>query len=422
MKTKLILFFCFFVIVSNAQEKIISGSVYDNEMRPIVGVLLISNNQIIAHTDSKGVFKFKNYKDAITINFSHLLFKSKTIRIKNRENNKLLIVKLKEQINQLDEIVLSSSNKKYTKREIIKKAIKNFEKKYRAEPYWSEINFKKTTHKQDTLHEYVEIDGAIFMQGKNKNVFDTPIVIPLQSRRMVINNSIKNHSLPTNNFLTYHFFEQIHPLNKKGLRNFDFDIEKKTLFNDELCYLIKYNEKKSISVNRMKMKFVRGQIWVTVNGFNIKRVTSLFQFSKGTNNVFTIDYVELENQIFPKNIFYDYYYLNYQQFSRYKGDLEFTKINAKPVENYRKKFKLFNQNYFITSNIYNIYNHEYWKKRTFKGYRFENELAKFIGKSNLDSIFSQGARNIIKLDKRFGVKILEEEKKLIKIMKTDLKN
>ncbi|MBG7630758.1 MAG: hypothetical protein IZT56_10015 [Bacteroidetes bacterium] len=428
MKIRTILILCLFSLEILAQQRSFSGTIIDKiTKKPIEVVLLVLNSEIITYSNAMGEFNFELDLDNndVEISLVHLSYNSKSFKLNKTFLNEKINIELIGRVNQLEEIVISKdSNSAISKKKILKETLKHFKDNFRSEPYWSSMNSKQIASIKDTPFKYLEVDGNIYMMGKNKNVFHTPIIVPSKVRtyesefRKMTSTKISKNRNMSGHFLSYRFFEQFHPLSNKGFKHFDYYVEKTVFLKDEACYLISYKEKKAISKSGLGLNFMRGQLWVSTNDYSLKKLTNSFQLTNGIDNIFTIYYKELVKEIFPVRIYYKIKSLKYD-FS-FSGELTFVKISESPRHNYRSKYNLFNQHYFSNSEVYFSYDRKYWSTRSFVNSRYRDDVLKLIGPVKVDDAFEKWVNEFDKSSEQNNAHWKKDEELIIKIMKKDL--
>lgn len=410
MKIKFfIYFFVFFNIVYGQSDiKRIKGLIKDKvSNEPISDVLLIFNNELIGFTDSDGEFNIiYDFKESDKILIKHLCYSSIYHQL-TQEN--FQFINLSPSVNALKEVFLGIDKEANN---IIAKSSKKFKKNYRKDPYWSKSNLKQVLTYNDSLPSYLEGDFITLMLGNDRNVWNLPILVPLEVRRtkeefntaLSKSDKDKNTQFYSNMginyssdaFLTsYRFFEFSHPLLRK---NYFYTLEGTTIINGINCYIINYSSKKEKNnIKGRDFYSIQGQIVLEKENLSLKKITSLHRRSthsksNGVDNIFTITYKEIDGIIYPKTISYSIG-IDYSQIKiAVEGILNFERIYTPKIDNYRNSISS-NRYLFHYSDIYNIYNENYWKKKTnIKSY-FEDKY--FNG--NIDTIdFINGSLQKIK--------------------------
>lgn len=443
-----------------------SGTVVDSDSNnPIDGVIIVVNNDIIAVTNQKGKFTFNLQlpADKTEVSFIHLSYTNKLILANDLSNN--IYIKLSTKPTVLDEVVIGE-NKKLTKKQIIKSAVNSYTKSLVERPYWAGANLKQIVSYKDITKGYMETDANLLVWGSQVNSpWYSPILVPLKVRRTVEDEKLsilkskmekEDPSISTlfgsftmgESFLMYRCFEKLNPLQKKRYRNFDFNIEKTVDFNNELCYLISFKERKSINIGLgHNITLVRGQLWISKENFQLRKITSSFSipnfFNFGRYNIFAVNYNYKEDVIYPNTIYYKGGYHNdinlasdidktelpYPFGTSFKMYLTFTDLHkSSPVdfEKYRPKGLIRSSigDYFINSPAFEKYDSEYWRDRSIQGTIFENEVNDLIGKTNVNKSnpFNLGALQKVNKNIEDEVERYKQYKEIISLMESELNN
>jgi hypothetical protein len=447
LKTKMMFVLVFGTILTMYAQKLnFSGVVMEsNTKEPIAGVLFVLKDNIIAYTDDNGKFNFNlynsNLKEDITL--THIGYKSKTLGLKHFKDN--AIVELETLLTELEEVSITAK-KRLNKKEIIKGAIINYKTNLRRDPFWSNVNLKQTVNYQDKEESYLEIDGNMFMLRDKDDIWTDPVIVPIKTRRTKENftklihsksmwknkyNHIGLHSIGT--FLyVYRFFERVHPLNKKAYGRFDYSIEKTVELDNEICYLINYKQKKSVSVEGRGFNFMRGQLWVTKNNFKLERITTFYRFylykpEKGRDCIFTINYTDDDNILYPENIFYD---INNDSNVKSKQTQEKDVYNIKGLLSFIEIDKTIRSNFlnpgpfysscFTWSSAYNEYDEMYWKQKK-ELPNLNYSFSKWIENKDSSMAFKEGIMQKRELKVKYEP-FEKEELRVLTYMKRDFKN
>jgi len=442
MKLKFLItnFLIFNVSLLFAQAQVFSGRIIESALRePIEGVLLILNNKIIASTNDKGVFRFSLYNPDLgnEISITHVSYQSESMRLKDFINE--LTIELKEDITQLDEVVIDVE-KKITNRQILKRTTNYYRKHLREDPYWAEVNLKQVMNYEDSLQSYIEIDGNIYtLAGDRKMKAHRTIIVPLKVRRTkedwnssIVHKSRKeelhwNYWQTSSIFHNYTFLESYHPLSKKRKKYYNYTIEKSVVLDDEICYLINYKEKTPFKDYTNTDRIVRGQLWIRKNDFSLRKISAFINHERTIQSyyAFTIDYTTDDDILFPKHISYNTF-LNHSQLNyQIEGELDIIKIDKKQRANYGA---IVYEAYFFSNYIWdalNAYDEAYWFNKPV------HHNLKIEDKSTLNNLFKEGILQRMESKKElktntglykvnFELKI-DPKLELIKIMKRDLK-
>lgn len=421
-------------IVIFGQEKSyeFSGKVVDaNTNKPISDVIVLLNNNQVGYTNKEGKFKCSFLaKEKDSINFYHTFYDYKTVSLSDLTTG---IVKLKEKTIELDEVVIGGigKNTDELRREFYKDIRKKFKKGIRETPYWSSVNFKQITSINDTLPAYLEVDGDILMYGSNyTSVWDSPILIPKKSRRTVENfmtydgkffndknkDTVHHHYAITylcyDVLIDYHFFERTHPLLTKGLNYYDFTIENTIEIDDKEHYVIGFSSKKEkTKIIGRKFYNIQGQLIIDKEKSTLRKVTAFYR-NQATTSIFTVDYQEIEELLYPKTISYNLSFTTNKNKIIRKGQFNFSQINTEELEKPRN-IVTGNRFLFTNSKIYNDFDSDYWKNKPLftesLGYEI-NEI--FDGKSS-ENLFIEGANQKISTISKYS----EEENKILKLKK-----
>lgn len=410
MKTIIIKILLFFVSVfhlSVAQNQMIElkGRVINKKtQQAIEDVLIISNNDILGFTDQHGNFNLKFNGDiGDNVTFSHFTYTSLNFKIQNPKED--LVIEMLESSIELDEIVIGENEQNYDSKQFVKAIKKSFATNIRKEPYWADANLKQITLLNDTLPAYLEIDSKIFMLGNDPDVWNFPIMIPIESRRTKENflkfdknnNIIEiGQSKPYTHlglfqiydllFLSYRFFEIEHPLNNRKV-NFEYSFEGHTYIENKKYYIINYKSKKgSTKIKGFDFHFIRGQMFIHTEDLSLKKVTYLSTRGSLTNsnitNIFTIHYTTINKIVYPQKIHYKLG-VNWNEPANKnliasEGILNFSNIKENSVENYRKTISG-NRWLFMFDENYNQYNTAYWTEKLPKEPKLQTVINEIFG-------------------------------------------
>jgi hypothetical protein len=191
MKTYLFFVILFQAIYFSSFSQNITGKVYDSEST-VKGIKVFNKTKnIYVFTNDSGDFSI-NATVNDTLTFSSLFYKEKSLKIVPKDLNNTLVIELKKNINNLDEVLLTNNGKekpfdknKYSDNlsEQIKNDIKNNPHLYGVMPTGgidfvklaSLISklFKKKNKKQHIIYaSYKDLDSLF----KSKNIFDDKLL------------------------------------------------------------------------------------------------------------------------------------------------------------------------------------------------------------------------------------------------------
>lgn len=389
----------------------------------ISDVILVSNTTVIGYTNNEGEFLIKTEaKIYEKINFTHIAYKSKTINLKSLIENP--IVKLELKPTKLEEVLLTAS-KGISKKEVLKRGVKVFEKNTRKDPYWAKANLKQFTSLNNSLSAFLEIDGDMLLLGENKNEFQHPILVPQQARRTRVDNSHKKkgfNNYGMNSFKgvfisVFRSFELIHPLSKKGNKRYNFRLEEDITIDNKECYVISYYSKENYIDN---FHSVSGQIIINKDNFNVIKTICLFRLGKEKNVmkgdiIFSINYKTIEGLTYYKYISYDTNFFNTsnkrESLMRTKGQLSLSNIDIISRSNYNSQL-FSNRSLFLNSDVLNSYERDYWKNKPLVCCGFESELKQIFYLSDEHSIFLEGANQTVSPSSKEIMTRLQEQEVL----------
>jgi hypothetical protein len=429
--------------LSIAQEIIIKGRVVSNEKKAIEGVLIVIKDNIIAYTLGDGSYSFSLSKPELKnqVNFYHLSFEDKSYKLEDLLSNS--IIELKEKIIALDEVIINNM-KPLTQKEIVKKSVKQFTHKIRHKPYWASFNLKYVLFHNDTVKKYKEAEGKTYQLGVNNNPWFNPVFVPEKERNTVFNLSdvyTKNYidrlkKFEQSNFFEtinrnigayiqqYRFFEQIHPLSKRGYRQLNYSISRTDYLNGEECYIINFKQKNKITISNSSVNFMRGQLWISTNSFNLKKLLVSFKFNSGLDNIFTINYTELNNTLYASYLYYNSKLESSEL--RVKGEISFKQIDnisLKPIADYHsfKDIKYRIPTYIIIPSIICRYDSENWTSNEIFKNIFSKEIKILTAKTGIEKSFNEGASQMNKWYEEFKKELnLNDHMEILKIIKNDL--
>lgn len=358
----------------------------------------------------------------------HSSYQQIIYKIDESKNNKITLSPL---VNVLDEVLIGFDNEA---EDIISKARKKFKDTYRKDPYWASSNLKQVLTRNDTLPAYLEGNYNLFMVGNDKDVWNLPILVPLETRRtkekFIEVFGTKKQKKQTNFyessgvafagdlFLNYRFSEFAHPFLKKGKRNYSFTLDDTIVIDGMEHYVISYKSiKENINIKGRIFNDVSGNIIIEKQTSTIKSLNSLYRRSlhknsKGVFTIFNISYKKIDNIIYPKTIAYTFKWNTGNNMPlMVEGLLSLDKINTKPVENYRRTISP-NSYLFHSSDIYNSYDANFWSNNVSKPNFLE---VKYFGGKIKNEAFVEGANQEINPKELYpGTK--ESESKLLDLM------
>ena len=436
MKNKIFLFTILFTQILFAQHKKHSGILINKKTKnPVFGATVLLNNRIIAISNEKGEFEFKidegGSKEFVKI--SHQSYEIDSVQIENI-NERSRVIKLVETFTKLKEVVLIS---KFSKGEIIKKAIEQFEITKREKPYWASINFKQTLGRDENAEAYYEMDGHAFMIGENENPFVGPVFVQNQIRRTRESLGITNtwltyypgylkvsHYISLSSLCNYRCFETAHPLSLSTYESFDYKIEKIVVIDGEEFYLIQYRQNKKI--NRSSDFYdMNGQLWVNKNDYTLKKSTVKFNYNNAYNCEVKADYRKINNIIYPLEIYtieQGYKDIGEQYITNMitKGLMTFNDVYTEEIRNHRKWHPIYLTGYIIADK----YDKEYWHDKPVNDEMFRKDVLGIVGSNDWDLEFKQGSeekqykeRSIINLAIH---QYKEKDQKLLRKLNEDL--
>jgi hypothetical protein len=323
-----------------------------------------AKNGLIANID--GDFRiplfYKTEKDSLKI--SSIGFETKTIALDGLSNKLINVIKLKSKVEELDEVVLKSSNKPKSKSNIsaytiVKTAISKIDDNYPITNY-SKLGYYRDYQIIDNTYYNLNeaiiesfdagFDTDIIMGEHNQNVLysyrenndflrDSLLQLPYDGDKKYINNTILsgqggnelgilNIHNPIRNYeqLSFSF---VYIFKKKFLDNHEFTNLKKVYLNDEVLYEISFKANKKLT---QASHSARGKIYISKIDFAIHK--------------FMYRVYEAENPapVFDVNIEYkkrdELMYLNYITFNNQfvlNSDFKFDVLNV-DYNRYEKSF------------------------------------------------------------------------------------
>lgn len=409
MTNKILFLICLVSQSLLAQKINCSGKLLDKNSRiPIFGVALTLDNNVVCYSDESGNFAFESDKTNTnkSVTFSHVSYVPVSILVSAFEKGTQTIV-LTENTFELKEVVIARI-KKIPQKDILKIAMKQFKSNYRTAPYWSAMNYKQTILNNGVPNGYLECDGHIFMQGKEKNPWVYSMIIPNQMRR--INEDPKLVELDyyqgkgkpnpyiyigsvtmRNHWLYYRQFEVMHPLSSEGKKYFDFKVDETSYRNDSDYFVVHFTQKKNMRFGGWTTRYMNGKLWINKEDFNLQKINTSFGYDKFTFNQYIVDYTLIENKLYPGKIeFNNYNYRNANnQISNLvkNGTITFTKIDIVPRKNYSKLYV----NY-VNYNVHENYDKKYWKTQPLEDIKYKNHLMTILGNTDWETAFETSAK------------------------------
>lgn len=439
MTNKILFLICLISQSLLAQKINCSGKLLDkNSQNPIFGVALTLDNNVVCYSDEVGNFAFESDNTNKSITFSHISYVPVSLVVSVFEKGAQTIA-LTENTFELKEVVVAPI-KKIPQKDILKTAMKQFKNNYRTAPYWSEMNYKQAILYNGVPNGYLECDGHIFMQGKNKSPWIYPMIIPNQLRRINEDPKLveldyyqgKGEPNPYNyigtiymssHWLYYRHFEVMHPLSSEGNGYFDFKIEETSYRNDSDYFVVHFSQKKNMHFGGWTTRYMSGKLWINKGDFNLQKINTSFGFDKFTFNQYIVDYTLIENKLYPGKIeFNNYNYRNAKnEVSNLvkNGIVTFTKIDFVARKNYAIEYCCNLYSYDVEAN----YDQNYWKSHPLEGTKYKNYVMTILGNADWDAAFARGAKQF-EYKKDFEISVKEYFEKyrieLEKIMKRDL--
>ncbi|ETN95267.1 hypothetical protein SAMN04487906_3221 [Zhouia amylolytica] len=413
--------FCAFAIVLGngliAQNITISGKIIDEGTRePIFGVALMLNDRIICYSNDEGAFKFEidnSHVDEI-ISFHHFSYPNKALLISKLKS--LQTIQLVQMSIPLEEVVISSAGK-LTKKEILKRAVKQYEDSGKTSPYWSDFNYKQTIYNNSKPQGFLESDGYILMPEKISS-WNSPIIVPNQMRRlnedpeiaeldfkdMFVNNRNGNKiQIPfkhigglymRSHWRDYGSLAENHPLSNKGFKYFRFNIDKIINQGDEEFYVIDFKQHKTISNKGWELTHMQGKLWVNKRTFGLHKLITQFRHRWHYSYInYDIQYQLFEDKLFPYEIDLSTY--KYQTSSGEHNVVKRGTVKLNTIYKANTKNPYIHGggdgNAFVWYDVHETYNPEYWIDRPLSDIRYRNDVFSILGKQNWDSAFVKGA-------------------------------
>lgn len=265
MKNSIYFFLLFFTITTNyAQKKVINGEVIDAVTQKGIPNVHIYSQKLgegtITNTD--GNF-YLIVADKDELHISCIGYKKQIIKLSNIEPKKI-VIKLESSIETLDEVVISA--KQITAEEILENVIKNFKKNHFVEPvYYKYYNRLVNYTKDSILNSVEEYNGTIKQNWLHNTIYH----IEKGRIKYLTKDSIdqlKNHrvtamdKMKIDNIFKY----REDYLNKKGKRNYSYDLVGRANLLDRNCYIISFNTEKSTY-------YKKGELYIDIKDFAIVR-------------------------------------------------------------------------------------------------------------------------------------------------------
>ncbi|MFY0631702.1 MAG: carboxypeptidase-like regulatory domain-containing protein [Flavobacteriaceae bacterium] len=424
------------------QEKGYQGKIIDKKTgEPIFGVSILLNNTEVTYSNELGEFQFfvKNVKKFDTIKFHHMSYeKYEKPLLKFRKK----VIKLKNNFNLLDEIVISS--KVIPEGEIIKKAKEKYEKSYRKEGFWSYGNYQQLLSYNGLSSGYFEVTGNINHRGTiDESVWRSMVIVPDEVRRtkedVLIREVLGDRYKKTNyEYLYggglfaystlgyYRFFEIFHPLNKKGKSRFRYVLNGKEEIDGKDAYVISFQQKRrKIKMSTRYSLKAQGKIWIDKSNYSMIRVDVSYDYENMSSNNFTTWYKEVKGETYPYKVSMNSYLyvnkLNKEKALHLESELKLSKIDP----TIRKSEHGVPYSFLIKHRSFSEipYRSSFWGNYPIKNLKFKKGVLELTGKEKIDTVFFIGSKEKVTIprSKSDTEKIEKFYSNLIERVKKDLK-
>jgi hypothetical protein len=403
LRSIFILFYVLFIpFYGNAQ--IVKGVIKDDKSnKPIFGANIIMNSDIVAISDSNGLFNFnlKSIKNNDSISIAHISYKTRTIGLSDFLNKKSKgDIFLHGKIESLAEVRINSLSSD----DVLKKMFQNFKRAYKYDEYLAAIKYDQIIKNKNSIESLLQIDGFIFMPMDKRNPFNMPLLLPEEMRRTKENPEIgkkwyalgkkKNYRynqlaglFARTHWTNYGFYEKFNPLKYSQRKNYNYKVLGAKNIGEKKYYIINFQQVEPLSKKGWSIYNTYGQILIDYSNFSIHNITFNFKFDDLSYNSYVIDYIVWDNKLLPEEI----KVVNY----RFNEDIEDVRniiIEGQlHFEHYQKEKFAMNfdpiQYWFAKQNHYNA---EYWDDRSFLNPDFERSISDWINESQLRKKFEEG--------------------------------
>ncbi|WP_299116188.1 carboxypeptidase-like regulatory domain-containing protein [uncultured Winogradskyella sp.] len=309
-KTYISFFLLLFSIPISAQNTdiTITGQILDKENNnPIPFASIYLKGQAIGTTSNEEgnfIFHISNIDKSNVIVISSLGYSSVEKTIESFIDNEIIF--LSSKINNLDEVIITSTKKKkLTAKQIVKKAYKEIDKNYPKEPYILEGFVRDLQKEDDNYVEYLECAAKFYNQAYNKEIEPTVELVEIRNNYISKKNpwnkqwERKNSiiDLIEDNFIRFDYG----PI--KGRNGWKYNLEDVLLYNNKFVYKITGVDapfqNAILYIDTESFAFVRIELTRTIhNGKSWKRRLSNGQEQVYYNVVF--DYQEYNNKMYLK--------------------------------------------------------------------------------------------------------------------------
>ncbi len=169
----ILLLFSFNFVNAQIDRKSISGKIVDKEDNkpiPFASIYLKGYSVgSISNEEGEFVFHFPPLKDDKTIVISSIGYESIEKNVTDFSPNQKIV--LSSKINDLDEVIITSTKKKKLKaKQIVKKAYNNIHKNYPNQPYILEGYIRDLQKEDDKYVEYLECAAKFYNQATSKAI------------------------------------------------------------------------------------------------------------------------------------------------------------------------------------------------------------------------------------------------------------
>ena len=411
--------------------------------------ILIKNKG--THADINGFFELPiRFKKSGVMRISSIGYVTKNINTSTLKQDKIITIFLSPSIQNLNEIVISSSKKKkkLTGKGVVWRAIKNIKKNYPTEPYSYIAYYRDYQQSLDNIYnkvtesdkslDYINLyEGIVevfdegfqtnkFLNQKNQTLLydyklntdfhqDSSLVIPYDNQVKKYSKSLKitpfggnelNILNITNAIRNYNTssFSFVDILDQDFIDHHEFKIKNIIDFNNTVLYEVTFKSiKYKTSINHSGI----GTIYISKSNYAIYKLNYnlYYRFNKKKQYSITIEYV-------PKG---DKMFLNYITFNNF---FEVTSIKYLEIEDviYYQEFKAFkikfNKSVDLNSlnpikrNFKLYYKGERLKVEKIKSYHPKNKsLVLFINEVQLESLGMLSRKNNSDFNKNFKIEI-----------------
>lgn len=301
----------------NAKESKYCGRVIDQKSgTPIAGVYLMIGDYPVTVSNENGYFELTC---DTTVNrvlvFYHFAYDKKSMVLADLNSN-TLDVEMTEKSFELDEVSITG----ISLQNLIKKAHKQFAKKYHPYEYWFESSYREYANYNGKPLDYFECAGALYVPEKKSILISNLFrLVPIEIRRTRTSmfQSIYNEKERRDDELLrkryfngfnvkYTLMEKLHPLSNYNFKNFVFKMDTSFYRNDVI--VIDFMSKKD--VQRIKGAFhfyvnsSFGKLWINRKTFMLERIEFSWSYGKKSGDPidWEISYYDNETFLYPTNI------------------------------------------------------------------------------------------------------------------------